>query len=140
MGYGQKKTEVALCLLIRASQASRPGFRLAPRVVSPHPRWVANCYLCRLSATLFYLSTLPPVSPSLPSAVGRSSVPVGIGNITKAGRHVKKLERLFFTCYPFLWTGSTELGCARFFRKNVSLKISNPAVSRRNARPYKAAP
>ena len=81
--YGQKKTEVALCLLIRASQASRPGFRLAPRVVSPHPRWVANCYLCRLSATLFYLSTLPPVSPSLPSAVGRSSVPVGIGNITK---------------------------------------------------------
>ena len=82
--YGQKKTEVALCLFIRASQASRPGFRLAPRVVSPHPRWVANCYLCRLSATLFYLSTLPSVSPSLPSAVGRSSVPVGIGNITKA--------------------------------------------------------
>ena len=95
-----KKTEVALCLFNRASQASRPGFRLAPQVVSLHPRWVANCYWCRLSATLFYLSTLPPVSPSLPSAVGRSSVPVGIGNNTKTQKDVnafffKKIEKSF---------------------------------------------
>ena len=95
VGCGQKKTEVALCLFNRASQASRPGFRLAPQVVSLHPRWVANCYWCRLSATLFYLSTLPPASPSLPSAVGRSSVPVGIGNITKARSRVNPYLRKY---------------------------------------------
>ena len=89
----RKKTEVSLCFFIRASQASRPGFRLAPRVVSPHPRWVANCYLCRLSATLCYLSTLPPASPSLPSAVGHSSVAVGIGNITKKAEPVNRYRK-----------------------------------------------
>ena len=82
-GRAQKKQRSPSVLLFRASQASRPGFRLAPRVVSLHPRWVANCYLCRLFATLSYLSTLPSVSPPLPSAVGYASVPVGSGNITK---------------------------------------------------------
>ena len=80
---GKKKQRSPSVFLVRASQASRPGFRLAPRVVSLHPRWVANCYLCRLFATLSYLSTLPSVSPPLPSAVGCVSVPVGSGNITK---------------------------------------------------------
>ena len=112
---GQKKTEVAPCLFNRASQASRPGFRLAPQVVSLHPRWVANCYWCRLSATLFYLSTLPPASPSLPSAVGRSSVPVGIGNITKAGRRVKKLGPLFPFLF-YLFFKFYETSCALFLR------------------------
>ena len=79
----KKKQRSPSVFLVRASQASRPGFRLAPRVVSLHPRWVANCYLCRLFATLSYLSTLPSVSPPLPSAVGCVSVPVGSGNITK---------------------------------------------------------
>jgi len=57
--------------------------------------------LCRPFATLFYLSTLPPASPSLPSAVGHSSVAVGIGNITKRRKAVntffkkksKKIEK-----------------------------------------------
>jgi hypothetical protein len=53
--------------------------------------------LCRPFATLFYLSTLPTASPSLPSAVGHSSVAVGIGNITKNQKAVntffKKIEK-----------------------------------------------
>ena len=118
---GQKKTEVALCLFNRASQASRPGFRLAPQVVSLHPRWVANCYWCRLSATLFYLSTLPPASPSLPSAVGRSSVPVGIGNITKAGRRVKKLGPLFPILFLSIFLSSMK-PVVRFSYDNLNLK------------------
>ena len=47
--------------------------------------------LCRPFATLFYLSTLPPASPSLPSAVGHLSVAVGSVNITD----VRKIVNLF---------------------------------------------
>jgi hypothetical protein len=90
-----------LSFFVRASQASRPGFRLAPWVVSLHPRWVANCYRCRLSATLSYLSTLPPDSPPLPSAVGHASVPVGIGNITNltavVNLFLKKIKKIFWS-------------------------------------------
>ena len=49
----------------------------------PSPLVGSELRFCRPSATLFYLSTLPTASPSLPSAVGHSSVAVGIGNITK---------------------------------------------------------
>jgi hypothetical protein len=51
--------------------------------------------LCRPFATLFYLSTLPAVSPSLPSAVGHSSVAVGIGNITKTRKSVNRFLDFF---------------------------------------------
>ena len=40
---GKKKQRLPSVFFIRASQASRPGFHLAPWVVSPHPWWVANC-------------------------------------------------------------------------------------------------
>jgi len=51
--------------------------------------------LCRPFATLFYLSTLPSASPSLPSAVGHSSVAVGIGNNTD----LKKFVNTFFEIF-----------------------------------------
>ena len=49
----------------------------------PSPLVGSELRLCRPFATLFYLSTLPTASPSLPSAVGHSSVAAGIGNNTK---------------------------------------------------------
>jgi hypothetical protein len=51
--------------------------------------------LCRPFATLFYLSTLPTASPSLPSAVGHSSVAVGIGNITNMKKFVNPFPKYF---------------------------------------------
>tara|TARA_A200000113_G_scaffold64058_2_gene55191 strand:- start:823 stop:1059 length:237 start_codon:yes stop_codon:yes gene_type:complete len=61
--------------------------------------------LCRPFATLFYLSTLPTASPSLPSAVGHSSVAVGIGNITNMQKFVNPffkyfLKKSFESLYP----------------------------------------
>jgi len=52
--------------------------------------------LCRPFATLFYLSTLPTTSPSLPSAVGHSSVVVGSGNNTDMQKFVNPFFKYFF--------------------------------------------
>ena len=79
---GQKKTEVALCLLYSSLSGVQTGIPSGPSGGIPSPLVGSELRLCRPSATLFYLSTLPTVPPSLPSAVGHSSVAVGIGNIT----------------------------------------------------------
>ncbi len=79
----QKKTEVALCLFYSSLSGVQTGIPSGPSGGIPSPSVGSELRLCRPFATLFYLSTLPPASPSLPSAVGHSSVAVGIGNITK---------------------------------------------------------
>lgn len=80
---GQKKTEVALCLFYSSLSGVQTGIPSGPSGGIPSPLVGSELRLCRPFATLFYLSTLPPASPSLPSAVGHSSVAVGIGNNTK---------------------------------------------------------
>ena len=80
------------------------GIPSGPSGGIPSPSVGSELRLCRPFATLFYLSTLPPASPSLPSAVGHSSVAVGIGNITKRKRAVNT-----------------------FFKKKVSAKAIEPA-------------
>ena len=94
---GQKKTEVALCLFNRASRASRP-IRLASGGI-PSPSVGSELLLVPALRYAFLLSTLPPVSHSLTSAVGRASVPVSVGNITKTKKTVntfsqKKLKKV----------------------------------------------
>ena len=79
----QKKTEVILCFFCSSLSGVQTGIPSGPSGGIPSPSVGSELRLCRPFATLFYLSTLPPVSPSLPSAVGRSSVPVGVGNNTK---------------------------------------------------------
>jgi len=79
----QKKTEVILCFFCSSLSGVQTGIPSGPSGGIPSPLVGSELRLCRPFATLFYLSTLPPVSPSLPSAVGRSSVPVGVGNNTK---------------------------------------------------------
>ena len=68
--------------------------------------------MCRLSATLSYLSTLPLDSLTLPSAVGHASVPFGIGNITNASRTVN----MFFK--------KIVSGEADFVAKTLTFKVS----------------
>ena len=85
---GQKKTEVALCFFYSSLSGVQTGIPSGPSGGIPSPLVGSELRLCRPFATLFYLSTLPTASPSLPSAVGRSSVPVGIGNITKPSETV----------------------------------------------------
>ena len=80
---GQKKTEVALCLFYSSLSGVQTGIPSGPSGGIPSPLVGSELRLCRPFATLFYLSTLPTASPSLPSAVGHSSVAVGIGNNTK---------------------------------------------------------
>ena len=80
---GQKKTEVTLCLFYSSLSGVQTGIPSGPSGGIPSPSVGSELRLCRPSATLFYLSTLPPASPSLPSAVGHSSVAAGIGNNTK---------------------------------------------------------
>ena len=85
---GQKKTEVALCLFYSSLSGVQTGIPSGPSGGIPSPSVGSELRLCRPFATLFYLSTLPTASPSLPSAVGHSSVAVGIGNITKSQKAV----------------------------------------------------
>ena len=80
---GKKKTEVALCLFYSSLSGVQTGIPSGPSGGIPSPSVGSKLRLCRPFATLFYLSTLPTASPSLPSAVGHSSVAVGIGNNTK---------------------------------------------------------
>ena len=84
----QKKTEVALCLFYSSLSGVQTGIPSGPSGGIPSPSVGSELRLCRPFATLFYLSTLPTASPSLPSAVGHSSVAVGIGNITKSQKAV----------------------------------------------------
>jgi hypothetical protein len=86
---GQKKTEVALCLFYSSLSGVQTGIQSGPSGGIPSPLVGSELRLCRPFATLFYLSTLPTVPPSLPSAVGHSSVAVGIGNITNQLKLVK---------------------------------------------------
>jgi hypothetical protein len=79
----QKKTEVALCLFCSSLSGVQTGIPSGPLGGIPSPLVGSELRLCRPFATLFYLSTLPPASPSLPSAVGYSSVAVGIDDSTK---------------------------------------------------------
>jgi hypothetical protein len=72
------------------------GIPSGPSGGIPSPSVGSELRLCRPFATLFYLSTLPTASPSLPSAVGHSSVAVGIGNITNTGKFVKPFLKKFF--------------------------------------------
>ena len=92
-----KKTEVALCLFYSSLSGVQTGIPSGPSGGIPSPSVGSELRLCRPFATLFYLSTLPSASPSLPSAVGHSSVAVGIGNITKNQKAVntffKKIEK-----------------------------------------------
>ena len=88
----KKKTEVALCLFYSSLSGVQTGIPSGPSGGIPSPSVGSELRLCRPFATLFYLSTLPPASPSLPSAVGHSSVAVGIGNITKS----QKAVNIFF--------------------------------------------
>ena len=85
---GQKKTEVALCLFYSSLSGVQTGIPSGPSGGIPSPSVGSELRLCRPFTTLFYLSTLPTASPSLPSAVGHSSVAVGIGNITKRQKGV----------------------------------------------------
>ena len=80
---GQKKTEVALCLFYSSLSGVQTGIPSGPSGGIPSPLVGSELRLCRPFATLFYLSTLPSASLSLPSAVGHSSVAAGIGNNTK---------------------------------------------------------
>jgi hypothetical protein len=80
---GKKKTEVALCLFFSSLSGVQTGIPSGPSGGIPSPLVGSELRFCRPFATLFYLSTLPTASPSLPSAVGHSSVAVGIGNTTK---------------------------------------------------------
>ena len=95
---GQKKTEVALCFFYSSLSGVQTGIPSGPSGGIPSPSVGSELRLCRPFATLFYLSTLPPASPSLPSAVGHSSVAVGIGNITKKQKAVntffKKIQKI----------------------------------------------
>ena len=86
---GQKKTEVPLCLFYSSLSGVQTGIPSGHSGGIPSPLVGSELRLCRPSATLFYLSTLPTVPPSLPSAVGHSSVAVGIGNITNQLHLVK---------------------------------------------------
>jgi len=85
---GKKKTEVALCLFYSSLSGVQTGIPSGPSGGIPSPSVGSELRLCRPFATLFYLSTLPSASPSLPSAVGHSSVAVGIGNITNTREFV----------------------------------------------------
>ena len=99
----QKKTEVALCLFYSSLSGVQTGIPSGPSGGIPSPSVGSELRLCRPFATLFYLSTLPPASPSLPSAVGHSSVAVGIGNNTNPSKFVntffKKNEKKFESVY-----------------------------------------
>ena len=92
----QKKTEVALCLFCSSLSGVQTGIPSGPSGGIPSPSVGSELRLCRPFATLFYLSTLPPASPSLPSAVGHSSVAVGIGNITKRKKAVNTFFKKIF--------------------------------------------
>ena len=91
----QKKTEVALCLFYSSLSGVQTGIPSGPSGGIPSPLVGSELRLCRPFATLFYLSTLPAVPPSLPSAVGHSSVAVGIGNITNMGEFVNSFFGFF---------------------------------------------
>ena len=93
---GKKKTEVALCLFYSSLSGVQTGIPSGPSGGIPSPLLGSELRLCRPFATLFYLSTLPPASPSLPSAVGHSSVAVGIGNITNLQKFVNLFLKIFF--------------------------------------------
>ena len=96
---GQKKTEVALCLFYSSLSGVQTGIPSGPSGGIPSPSVGSELRLCRPFATLFYLSTLPPASPSLPSAVGHSSVAVGIGNITNTRKFVNPFFENFLKNY-----------------------------------------
>ena len=112
---GKKKQRLPSVFFFSSLSGVQTGIPSGPSGGIPSPLVGSELRLCRPFATLFYLSTLPPASPSLPSAVGRSSVPVGIGNITKAGRRVKKLGPLFPFLF-YLFFKFYETSCALFLR------------------------
>jgi len=100
-----KKTEVALRLFCSSLSGVQTGIPSGPSGGIPSPLVGSELRLCRPFATLFYLSTLPTASPSLPSAVGHSSVAVGIGNITNMQKFVNPffkyfLKKSFESLYP----------------------------------------
>jgi hypothetical protein len=72
------------------------GIPSGPSGGIPSPSVGSELRLCRPFATLFYLSTLPTTSPSLPSAVGHSSVVVGSGNNTNMQKFVNPFFKYFF--------------------------------------------
>jgi hypothetical protein len=91
-----KKTEVALCLFCSSLSGVQTGIPSGPSGGIPSPSVGSELRLCRPFATLFYLSTLPTTSPSLPSAVGHSSVVVGSGNNTNMQKFVNPFFKYFF--------------------------------------------
>ena len=91
-----KKTEVPLCLFCSSLSGVQTGIPSGPSGGIPSPSVGSELRLCRPFATLFYLSTLPTTSPSLPSAVGHSSVVVGSGNNTNMQKFVNPFFKYFF--------------------------------------------
>jgi len=85
---GQKKQRLPSVFFNSSLSGVQTGIPSGPSGGIPSPLVGSELRLCRPFATLFYLSTLPTASPSLPSAVGHSSVAVGIGNITKRQKGV----------------------------------------------------
>ena len=84
---GKKKNRGRPLFLIEPSQASRP-IPSGPSGGIPSPsveRTAIGAGALRYAFLPEHSSGFPP---SLPSAVGRSSVPVGIGNITKPQKDV----------------------------------------------------
>jgi len=51
----QKKTELALCLLVRVPQVSKVRFSLAPWMLSLHPWWVLKLFFIVYSLKRFRL-------------------------------------------------------------------------------------
>ena len=91
----QKKTEVILCFFCSSLSGVQTGIPSGPSGGIPSPSVGSELRLCRPFATLFYLSTLPTTSPSLPSAVGHSSVAVGSGNNTNLQKFVNSFSNIF---------------------------------------------
>jgi hypothetical protein len=84
----KKKQRLPSVFFVSSLSGVQTGIPSGPSGGIPSPSVGSELRLCRPFATLFYLSTLPTASPSLPSAVGHSSVAVGSGNITNVRKIV----------------------------------------------------
>ena len=124
----QKKSRGLLPLLFHSSLSGvQTGIPSGPSGGIPSPSVGSELRLCRPFATLFYLSTLPSASPSLPSAVGHSSVAVGIGNNTEFRKLVNPFFENFLKKFfsPPLFMQTNELAEA------LQEALSNPLCRRR---------